>query len=118
LKDVTVTLTSTLRAPPRPPPCGLRPECNSVTVPVHHQRKKKKGQQLTTLQEQTQAVESRIRKLASSNLTVLATARGPLSAIATALPLALAVATESHHSAAVVLAVEVAQQQQLLKEDP
>ena len=80
--------------------------------------KKKKGQQLTTLQEQTQAVESRIRKLASSNLTVLATARGPLSAIATALPLALAVATESHHSAAVVLAVEVAQQQQLLKEDP
>ena len=40
---------------------------------------------------------------------------GPLSAIAAALPLALAVPTESHHSAAVVLAVEVAQQPQLLK---
>ena len=78
-------------------------------------RGKKKGQQLTTLQEQAQAVESRIRELASSNLTVSATARGPLSAIAAALPLALAVATESHHSAAVVLAVEVAQQQQLLQ---
>ena len=115
MKDGAVTLTSTLRAPPRPPPCGLRPECNSVTVPVHHQRKKTKGQQLTTLQEQAQTVESRIRELASSNLTVSATARGPLSAIAAALPLALAVATESHHSAAVVLAVEVAQQQQLLK---
>ena len=78
-------------------------------------RGKKKGQQLTTLQEQAQAVESRIRELASSNATVSAAARGPLSAIAAALPLALAVATESHHSAAVVLAVEVAQQQQLLQ---
>ena len=114
MKDGAVTLTSTLRAPPRPPPCGLRPECNSITVPVHHQRKKK-GQKPTTLQEQAQAVESRIGELASSNTTVSATARGPLSAIAAALPLVLAVATESHHSAAVVLAVEVAQQQQLLK---
>ena len=106
LKDGGVTLTSTLRAPPRMqqrPRAGSSPE------------EKKKGQQLTTLQEQAQAVESRIRELASSNLTVLATARGPLSAIAAALPLALAVATESHHSAAVVLAVEVAQQPQLLK---
>ena len=104
LKDGGVTLTSPLRAPPR--------------MQQHHRagsspEEKKKGQQLTTLQEQAQAVESRIRELASSNVTVSATARGPLSAIAAALPVALAVATESHHSAAVVLAVEVAQQQQL-----
>ena len=76
-------------------------------------RGKKKGQKPTTLQEQAQAAESRITELASSNATVSAAARGPLSAIAAALPVALAVATESHHSAAVVLAVEVAQQQQL-----
>ena len=104
LKDGGVTLTSTMRAPRRMQwrhRAGSSPE------------EKKKGQQLTTLQEQAQAVESRIRELASSNTTVSATARGPLSAIAAALPLALAVATESHHSAAVVLAVEVAQQQQL-----
>ena len=99
--------TSTLRAPPR-----MQQRHRAGSSP---EEKKKKGQQLTTLQEQAQAVESRIRELASSNATVSATARGPLSAIAAALPLVLAVATESHHSAAVVLAVEVAQQQQLLK---
>ena len=98
--------TSTLRAPPR-----MQQRHRAGSSP----EEKKKGQQLTTLQEQAQAVESRIRELASSNTTVSATARGPLSAIAAALPLVLAVATESHHSAAVVLAVEVAQQQQLLK---
>ena len=57
-------------------------------------RGKKKGQQLTTLQEQAQAVESRIRELASSNETVSAAARGPLSAIAAALPVALPVTRE------------------------
>ena len=61
-------------------------------------RGKKKGQQLTTLQEQAQAVESRIRELASSNATVSAAARGPLSAIAAALPVALAVTREPSFS--------------------
>ena len=84
MKDGGVTLTSTMRAPPR--------------MQQHHRAgsstEEKKGQKPTTLQEQAQAVESRIRELASSNAIVSAAARGPLSAIAAALPVALPVTTE------------------------
>ena len=92
MKDGAVTLTSTLRAPPR-----MQQRHRAGSSP----EEKKKGQQLTTLQEQAQAVESRIRELASSNATLSAAAGGPLSAIAAALPVALAVTREPSFSSKV-----------------
>ena len=78
-------------------PCGLRPDCNAVTVAVESPEEKR-GLKKTTLQEQAHAAERRIRELASSNATVSAAARGPLSAIAAALPVALAVTREPSFS--------------------
>ena len=48
--------------------CGLRPDCNAVTVAVESPEEKRKQQK--TLQEQAPATESMIKELESSTSTV------------------------------------------------
>ena len=69
--QATLNANKSLRV--RPPPCGLRPDCNAVTVAVESPDEKR-GEKTTTFQEQAPATESRIKELDSSTGTVSPTA--------------------------------------------
>ena len=84
MKDGAVTLTSTLRAPPR--------------MQQHHRAgsspEEKKRTKTNNITRTSTGGGEQNKELASSNATVSAAARGPLSAIAAALPVALPVTRE------------------------